>query len=369
MRILEVAGSAAVGVPPMGPVTSVIFHLADQFRSLGQEATVADARAPARALSVPCLEIESPKCGGDASFESERRFVEQLLRQDLARFDIVHVHDWKVAHLLQTRGIDVVYTAHTPLWVNLRGLARIRQGLRSLLGPDERSVIRRSRLTIALGDYLRLPGANIAVIPSGIRADEWRPEAAPHTEFTILCTARLSREKGVHVLVEALRGVDFPYRAFVIGSRLGKFAPDGGRSTPYADRVLAAAHGLPITFTGFIPNTSSEFRHRLAGADVVVVPSLFEAQGTVVLEALSMGIPVIASDVGGIPLMVTNDVGVLVPAGDPRALARALGELYRAPERRAGMAARARPHVVANFCWELCARRHLESFEGVLRRD
>jgi glycosyltransferase involved in cell wall biosynthesis len=369
MRILEVSGSGTVGVPPMGPVTSVIFQLATEFRRLGHEATVADVGAPARALTVPCVEIDSPRCGGGESFEAESRFVEQLLRQDPRRFDIIHVHDWKIAHLLQRRGIGVIYTSHTPLWANLRGLARMRDAIRGLLGPHERSVIRRSRLTVALGDYLRVSGANITVIPSGIRADEWRPERIPHGEFTILCMARLSREKGVHIFVEALRDLEFPYQAFVIGSRVGRFEHEQGRSTPYADRVLAAAHDLPITFTGFIPNTSPEFRHYLARADLVVVPSLFEAQGTVVLEALAMGIPVVASEVGGIPMMVTNDVGLLVRAGDPQDLRRALGELYRSPERRASMAARARPHVLEHFSWERSARRHLESFARLSQRS
>jgi glycosyltransferase involved in cell wall biosynthesis len=136
----------------------------------------------------------------------------------------------------------------------------------------------------------------------------------------------------------------------------------GGKATPYAERVKESAQGLPIEFLGFVRNDSAQFRDYLAEADVVVVPSLFEAQGIAILEALLMSVPVIASDVGGIPAMVTPDVGMLVPRSDPVALARALEELQSSPLRRAKMAERARPRVLAEFMWERCAERHIEAF-------
>ena len=63
--------------------------------------------------------------------------------------------------------------------------------------------------------------------------------------------------------------------------------------------------------------------------------------------------------------MVTPEVGILVPPSDPAALARALEELQRSPQRQAEMAERARPHVLAEFTWDRCARRHLDAFRSL----
>lgn len=370
MRILQVAGSGAVGVPPMGPVTNDIFQLATEFHKLGHETAVADVRAAqARELSVPCLEIEAPRWGSGHSFEAEGQFADQLLKQDLRRFDIVHAHDWKIAHELHRRGIRSVYTSHTPNWAGFKGLDWLKDRVRGFVGAHERKVIRDSLLTIALGDYLRVRGANVTVIQNGIRADRWIPEPVAKQEFTILFIGRIVPLKGVHVLIEALRLLSFPSAAYILGSFVGKFESENGRTTEYAEQVQKAARDLPITFTGFIPNTSPEFRRYVCGADVVVVPSLFEPQGNVVLEALAMGIPVIGSNTGGIPLMLTPDVGILVPPGDASALAAALTELHRSPARRAALAANARPHVMEHCSWEICARRHIECFERVMRKD
>jgi glycosyltransferase involved in cell wall biosynthesis len=82
----------------------------------------------------------------------------------------------------------------------------------------------------------------------------------------------------------------------------------------------------------------------LAASDIVVQPSLFDALPTALIEGLAAGLPAVACGVGGIVDIVTPDVGILVPPGDPAALARSLVELVGDPERRRqlGRAARRR---------------------------
>jgi glycosyltransferase involved in cell wall biosynthesis len=373
LKILEVSSSGTIGVPPMGPVSNVVMQLALEFQRLGQDTTVADVRAISRQLPMPCIEIDAPLSLADThSFAFEEQYVDQLFLHDIARFDIVHVHEWKIAHVLHRRGIRTAYTAHTPLWISFKGLRLIRDRLRGFIEGHERQVIRDSLVTIALGNYMSVRGSNVVVIPSGIRAEEWTADRVNDTvsrsqqhSFSIICVARFAPEKGLHVFVEALRRLTIPYSACIVGSRVGRFEAERGRSTRYAEQVLRAAKGLPIYFTGFIPNTSPEFRRYVGKADVSVVPSLFEPQGTVVLEALAMGIPVVGSRVGGIPLMLTDEVGCLVAPGDAAALAGALADLYHDPERLATMAARARPHVLRSFSWDTCARLYIEAFERV----
>jgi glycosyltransferase involved in cell wall biosynthesis len=144
----------------------------------------------------------------------------------------------------------------------------------------------------------------------------------------LAAVGRLSPEKGFDVLLDAVhllrcRGVDVTL----------ELAGDG----PERDRLAAKAEtlGPRVRLLGGIP------RHALSAvlgrADAVVVPSRREGLGLVALDALGAGRPVVASRVGGLPEVVQEpDDGVLVPPGDPRALADALERLpLRAPAARA----------------------------------
>jgi len=84
--------------------------------------------------------------------------------------------------------------------------------------------------------------------------------------------------------------------------------------------------------------------------DIFVLPSVSEACPNALLETMAMGLPVVATRVGGIPALVEDGrTGLLVPPGDPPALARAIAGLIEDPVRAAAMAARAREHVRNDF--------------------
>ena len=111
----------------------------------------------------------------------------------------------------------------------------------------------------------------------------------------------------------------------------------------YATRVRESSTYPGVHFRGRIPNAKLwEF---LAEVDVVVVPSLwYETAVLVIQEAFAAGVPVIASDLGAMVERVRGGVdGLLVPPGDPVALAAAIGDLLEQPERMAGLRAGIRP--------------------------
>jgi glycosyltransferase involved in cell wall biosynthesis len=93
-------------------------------------------------------------------------------------------------------------------------------------------------------------------------------------------------------------------------------------------------------------------RSLYAALDVLVAPSRWEGSGLTLAEAMAAGRPIVASAVGAIPEVV-GDVGaaILVPPGDPTAIATAVGALLAEPERRAAMGA-AGQHRAAHFSWE-----------------
>jgi glycosyltransferase involved in cell wall biosynthesis len=99
----------------------------------------------------------------------------------------------------------------------------------------------------------------------------------------------------------------------------------------------------------------------LASADIAVFPSLMEATSVAALEAMSCGVPVAASRVGGLPEIVDEDVGTLFEPADPDDLAARVAALLARTDLDA-MAVRARERVVRSWSLERLARRHIEIY-------
>jgi glycosyltransferase involved in cell wall biosynthesis len=129
----------------------------------------------------------------------------------------------------------------------------------------------------------------------------------------------MAPHKGVHVLVDAFRRVHDPGITLDLHGPL-TMAP------AYVERLRIAAAGDPrIRFRGgFAEGGQADI---LAGLDLVVVPSVWwENSPLVVLEALAEGVPVVASAIGGLPEIVPEGAGMVVPPGDAAALAAVLAD-------------------------------------------
>ena len=118
-----------------------------------------------------------------------------------------------------------------------------------------------------------------------------------------------------------------------------------------------------MRFEGFIAH--ERLPAALAHADLLVLPSVYEELGTVLLEAMQAGLPVVASRTGGIPDVIEDGAnGMLVPSGDPEALARAIDRLLadRDLARRLSEEAQER---AKDYDWEVLAERILRVYQGV----
>ena len=148
---------------------------------------------------------------------------------------------------------------------------------------------------------------------------------------------QLVERKGVHVLVEAfarLRGVA---ELLIVG---GDWDAPG-----YPQRIKAMVKDAGINSRVHFENHRKDVGAILSTADVFVLPSFSEARPRSIIEAMSLGIAVVASEVGGIPSLIANEeTGLLVPADNPEALAAALDRLIQSPElcHRLGTAGRRR---------------------------
>ena len=104
----------------------------------------------------------------------------------------------------------------------------------------------------------------------------------------------------------------------------------------------------------------------LAASDLVVHPTLSDALPTALIRALAAGVPVVATDVGGVPEVITPCVGVLVPLGDPGQFASVISELAVDDDRRRRMGCAARARFESEFDASVWARRLRSLYEDVL---
>lgn len=186
-----------------------------------------------------------------------------------------------------------------------------------------------------------------AVIPNGLDGETYARQATPPAQTRaalalpsesrpVVCAGRLVKVKGHTFLLQAWPSVlKHEPRALLL------LAGDGPDEDPL--RAQAAALGLAgsVKFLGFRQDIAS----LIACAEVLVLPSLNEGFGMVLVEAMAMGKPVVASAVGGVPEVVLDGrTGLLVPPANPEALAAAILRLLDDPgaARRLGEAGRER---------------------------
>lgn len=166
-------------------------------------------------------------------------------------------------------------------------------------------------------------------LPYFIPVDDYVPAAGGDRDYYVF-SGRLSREKGLPTLLEAAsRAPDM--KLVVLGE-----GP--------LERELIERYGAEpwVEFRGHV--SGEELKRVVSGAAFSVVPSeWYENQPLTILESFALGVPVIASAIGGLPEIVRNgDTGLLVEPGNPEDLASAVRWLGSNPDAAAGMGARAR---------------------------
>lgn len=213
------------------------------------------------------------------------------------------------------------------------------------------------------------PKAKIHTVLNGIDFDRVRlsgPDARERIrhEFgaqdshLLLIVARLHPEKGHEFLFKAMpaiqRRVGRPVRLLVAGR--------GPFEQAYREQVRSVGCGESVTFVGFRRDVAD----LMAAADLMVLPSVAEAFGLVLTEALYLGTPVVATRVGGIPEIVSDGMdGVLVPPADTDALTEAIVKLLNDPEARHRLAGAASERVRRRFGFQDMVRSYESVYEGL----
>lgn len=117
-----------------------------------------------------------------------------------------------------------------------------------------------------------------------------------------------------------------------------------------------------VTFVGFLK--SEDYLSLLSQMDVLISPSRFEAFGMIYLEAMSFGIPVIASNVGGVAEIVKNKRNGLLVSPNPKSVAEAIFAMYNDPNMRKKMSKNNLEDII-NFSWNKIIRNYLQVYQDL----
>lgn len=279
-----------------------------------------------------------------------------------AGVDIVLCHGHAVAALAagpvqRTLGIPYAMVTHGDIFDRPKGTydPRLTWFYRQVTRPAYRSAALVVALSPRMRDLALRGGAapeRVVVIPNGIDPAEIGlderappPSRAPNARLELLYVGRLSVEKGVDVLIAAaglLKADGVAFRLRLVG---------GG---PEEERLRAQVAQLQldrdVAFLG--PVSRMSLGPLYQSADLVCVPSRSEPLPTVALEAMTAGVAVVGSAIGGIPSIIEEGVsGLLVPSETPQALAAALRRLGRDPTLMRCMGKAGRRRIAQEFNW------------------
>jgi starch synthase len=168
----------------------------------------------------------------------------------------------------------------------------------------------------------------------------------------VVFVGRITRQKGLPVLLRAAQQLD-PAAQLVLCAGQPDTAELAAEVTELVAGLTAERSGV-VWLPEMLPQR--EVIQLLTQAAVFACPSLYEPLGIVNLEAMACGTAVVASQVGGIPEVVSDgETGLLVPPDDPDALAGALNSLLDDPRRACQMGERGRERAIADFSWPAIA--------------
>jgi len=300
------------------------------------------------------------------SFQFDVRAVFRLAGMLRAhRAHIVHTHDHK-SHVLgrcagRLTGVKVVSTLHG-LLSDAKEMAPPK---RALYGAIVRSTDHLTDWWIAVSRSLRERlrwARHVTYIPNGVDAGlaaEGEDASLPlETGPVVLCLGRLSREKGQDVLLEAMALTIREVPDAVVW-----LAGEGPTVSQLQHQCAALGIQAHVRFLGFREHIAP----LLCRASILALPSRGEGLPIAALEAMSMGVPVVGTTVGGVPDLVSSDsLGLLVAPENPTALAEALLTLLKNPDHARRIGAAGRAHVQENFSSDRMAEATAHVYRSVL---
>jgi glycosyltransferase involved in cell wall biosynthesis len=285
--------------------------------------------------------------------------------------DIIHAH-WPFPHAYIALGAAKLFKI--PLVLNFHGaellLIRKKKWVKPLLKfaiGQAQAVFANSSFTA--GKIKALRNVDVEWSPYGTTLETGTGNAEPHAingKFKILFVGRHIERKGIRYLIEAAKYLprdQFEIRIVGVGDLTEQL------------KELAAhvsGNSAEIIFTGKL--SPEALANEYKTANVFTLPAIVDSKGdteglgVVLIEAMELGLPIVASNVGGIPdVVIDGETGILVPEKDPEALASAYKRLAAEPELVKHLLAGAQKRIHECFTWDGIIQRQIAVYNKVLK--
>lgn len=319
------------------------------------------------------------------------RFVTRFARRQDGLYDVVHANFFMsgmvALHLKRALGIPFVITFHA-----LGKVRRLAQGAADTFPPDrlaiETSLMREADRIVAecpqdqhdMEQLYEAPRGRIDIVPCGFDPQELWPLpmrlarqklSLPLSTFVLLQLGRMVPRKGVDTVISSLallrrdHGVDA--MLLIVG---GESEPGGPRSTPELSRLRGLARHLGVAeHVQFVGRKSRNvLRYYYSAGNAFVTTPWYEPFGITPVEAMACARPVIGANVGGIKsTVVDGKTGFLVPARDPRAVARCLARLHADPGMAQDMGDEGMRRAFQYYTWRSVAQQTAAIYDRVRR--
>jgi glycosyltransferase involved in cell wall biosynthesis len=270
------------------------------------------------------------------------------------------------------RQCATVFTNHTSQFLQALPHRRKRaewswllRGFDLVLAPSQELVDRSSELGVHQAQFISngVDSRKFTPASAAIKATARNELNFPENALIILAARRIETKNGLRYLAEAF----VKMRDAVPNAILAFCGPDRDIAEVSAVKTIFADAGgeRGVDFRGAVPNHLMP--HYYWAADIAALPSLMEATSVSGLESMASGLPLVGTDVGGIPQIVDNGrTGLIVPPRDAESLRNTLLELCRNPDTRQRLGHNAREDVVTRFDWDAISRQTEAAYRSVI---
>ena len=346
----------------------------------------------ARVIHIPAGPQEPIPVAGIINYLDEfASNVLQIAEEENLHYDLIHSHYWLSG--LVAEKLQKVWT-HAPIVQMFHTLGHMKNriatfeaeraseerinGENHVLEIADRIIISTPAEQAQLHWLYGVRSGREIIIPPGVDLERFHPiskqEAKAHIGIpprnrNILFVGRIEPLKGIDTLLQAMALINNRYPKVIENVCVGIIGGD-----PWSDDLdheMARLHALRreldvgdfVTFLGSKDQNTLPFYY--AAAEMVIMPSHYESFGMVALEAMAMGTPVIASEVGGLAFLIRDgENGFHVPSRDPEALAERIFELLTNPKCRELLGNQAEAYA-KQFSWPIIVDRMLRVYEGL----
>ena len=296
--------------------------------------------------------------------------IKKLLNSE--KFDIIEAPEWRseafLLSFIKPKGVPLVIKCHSPS-VLLNEVYKNAPTLDSrFVDWIERTTIRNANLVISpsknladiVSEKMGIKINDIDIIPNPLDTEFFSPIPISYkekNELKVLFVGRLDRLKGAHIFVEAIPIIskEMPDTSFILIGRDTNTAPNNSSMRTYLENLIPNNIKERVSFFGNVERDILIDYYR--GSDVCVVPSFYENFPNTVMEAMSCGKAVVASNTGGIPEVIEDAIsGLLVKTGDAKDLAEKVIMLLKKRDMRENIGINARKRIESLYSKAVVAK-------------